>query len=71
MQVCRVETTVLGDGTVVLKDVPFPPGETVEVVVRTRHAPGCGNAAYPLRGKPVRYLDPFEGIAEEDWEALG
>jgi len=25
---------------------------------------------YPLRGKPIRYIDPIEPVAEEDWEAL-
>jgi len=24
---------------------------------------------YRLRGKPIRYTDPFESIAEGDWEA--
>ena len=24
----------------------------------------------PLRGKPVRYVDPFESIAEYNWDAL-
>ena len=25
---------------------------------------------YPLRGKPVIYRDPFEGVAISEWEAL-
>ncbi len=25
---------------------------------------------YPLRGKPIRYVDPFESVAEDNWEAL-
>ena len=25
---------------------------------------------YPLRGTPIRYIDPFEPVADEDWEAL-
>ncbi len=25
---------------------------------------------YPLRGKPMRYTDPFGSVAEEDWDAL-
>ena len=25
---------------------------------------------YPLRGKPVIYCDPFEGVAISEWEAL-
>ena len=25
---------------------------------------------YSLRGKPIRYLEPFESVAENDWEVL-
>ena len=42
----------------------------VEVIVRRyKHGKGEGKR-YPLRGKPVRYTDPFGSVAEEDWEAL-
>jgi hypothetical protein len=67
MRVCRIETTVSGDRTVIVKDMPFPPGERVEVVVRSHDPQNRGD--YPLRGKPFRYIDPFEGVAENDWEA--
>ena len=26
--------------------------------------------AYPLRGVKIRYEDPFESVAENDWEVL-
>lgn len=25
---------------------------------------------YPLRNKPIQYIDPIEPVADEDWEAL-
>ena len=25
--------------------------------------------SYPLRGKPVAYIDPFEPVAQNDWDA--
>lgn len=25
---------------------------------------------YPLRGKPVTYIQPFESVAEKDWQAM-
>ena len=28
------------------------------------------NKKYPLRGKPVIYRNPFEGVAISDWEVL-
>jgi hypothetical protein len=68
MRVCRVETTVSGDGTVTVKNIPFPPGEHVEVVVCARETQERSNGDYPLRGKPIQYVDPFESVAEEDWE---
>ena len=68
MHVCRVETTVSGDGTIVVRDTHFPPGERVEVVVRSRDSQPHGD--YPLRGTPFQYVDPCETVAEKEWEAL-
>jgi hypothetical protein len=68
MHVCRIETTVSSDGTIVVKDASFVPGEHVEVVVRGRDLQHGGD--YPLRGTPLQYVDPFESVAETDWEAL-
>lgn len=68
MHVCRIETIVSGDGTAIVKDAAFPPGEHVDVVVRSRDSQG--RADYPLRGTPFQYVDPFESVAENDWEAL-
>lgn len=68
MSTCRVETTVSNDGTVVVKNVPFLPGEQVEVVVSSKESSAPARDAYPLRGKPLRYVDPFEGVAQDTWE---
>jgi hypothetical protein len=70
MQDYRVETTVSSDGALIIKGLPFRPGDRVEVIIRSReHRKGEGKS-YPLHGKPIRYTDPFSGVAEEDWEAL-
>ena len=70
MQDYRVETEVESDGSLTIKGLPFQAGDRVEVIIRG-HKPGDDNGArYPLRGKPVRYTDPFGSVAEEDWEAL-
>ncbi len=68
MRVCDVKTTVSEDGTVTVK-TPFLPGEHVEVVVCTQELKRRENCAYPLRGKPIRYVGPLESVAEDDWEA--
>ncbi|MGB6064552.1 MAG: hypothetical protein WBG50_07065 [Desulfomonilaceae bacterium] len=68
MQDYRVETKVSSDGSLTIPDVPFQPGDKVEVIVRS-HKESQGKR-YALRGKPIRYTDPFGSVAEEDWEAL-
>lgn len=62
----RVDATLSREGTLVLNNLPFHAGETVEVIVLLR-----ANAvkSYPLRGKPVAYTSPFEPVAHNDWDA--
>jgi len=70
MQTYRVETKVSRNRTLTIKGVPFQVGEKVEVIVRRRERERERCGRYPLRGKPIRYLDPFESVAEMGWEAL-
>ena len=70
MQTYRVETTILRDGMLIIKGLPFQAGDKVEVVVRAHRDKRKRNGRYPLRGKPIRYADPFESVAERDWDAL-
>lgn len=66
----RVETEIETDGALTVRGIPFQAGERVEVIIRG-HGSGEGNGdRYPLRGKPVRYSDPFGSAAEGNWEAL-
>lgn len=60
----KVETKVERDGSLTIKGLPFRPGERVQVTVRGQQAPGGNGERHPLRGKPVRYTDPFGGVAE-------
>jgi hypothetical protein len=70
MQVYRLETTVASDGTLSIKGLSFVAGEHVEVIVR-RYKKGKGaGQCYSLRGKPFRYIDPFDSVAEDDWETI-
>ena len=45
-------------------------GQSRGKIIRGQKHGGSKGACYPLRGKPIRYTDPFGGVAEEDWEAL-
>jgi len=71
MQDYRVETRVSSDGSLTLKGLPFQAGDRVEVIIRSQKIEERKGEYYPLRGKPIRYADPFGSVAEEDWEALG
>lgn len=66
----RVETRVSSDGSLIIKSLPFRAGDRVEVIIRQHNHTEDSGDRYPLRGKPVRYTDPFAGVGEEDWEAL-
>ena len=70
MQTYRVETKVSRGRTLTIKGLPFQVGEKVEVIVRRRERERERRLRYPLRGKPIRYIDPFRSVAESNWEAL-
>ena len=70
MEVYRRQIVVPSDGTLTLKGLPFRPGDSVEIVVRSCTQKRIGGKPYSLRGTPIRYVDPLESVAEEDWEAL-
>lgn len=71
MQDYRAEAEVSKDGSVTVKGLPFQPGNKVEVIIRSRGSDAAEEQSYPLRGKPIKYIDPFRSVAEEGWEALG
>ena len=70
MQAYRVETVVAQDGTLTIGGIPFRVGEKVEVIILCRSHEPEERERYPLRGKPVRYLAPFESVAENAYLGL-
>lgn len=70
MQAFRIETVLSQNGVLVLRGVPFHAGDKVEVIILSLGRKQAGVERYPLRGKPIRYLAPFESVAENDWNAL-
>jgi hypothetical protein len=66
----RTEAIVSGDGTLTIRGLPFRAGDQVQVIVSHLKREPTGTARYPLHGKPLRYVTPFESVAEEDWDAL-
>jgi hypothetical protein len=70
MQTYHTDTIVSGGGTLILRGLPFDPGDKVEVTIRSHRREHKHGKKYPLRGKPIRYIDPFESVAEKDWTVL-
>ena len=50
MQAHRVETTIDKDNILVIKDIPFQPGDRVEVIILERSPEVKQAKRYPLRG---------------------
>jgi hypothetical protein len=64
-----VKSVVNNNGQLVLNDLPFVPGDIVEIIVRGRVieplpnklSESSHNEQYPLKGsQPYSYPDPFE-----------
>jgi len=61
---------VSSNRTLTIKGLPFLAGDKVQVIVRHRERKRERREHYPLRGKPIRYVDPYVSVAESDWEVL-
>ena len=70
MNVHRIETILNQDGTLNLVDLPFHAGDAVEVIILPRRQKPAGQKGYPLHGTRIKYINPTDPVAEEDWAAL-
>ena len=67
MKEVKVKVLVTEDGKLVIDNVPVRKGQQVEVAIRIDD---LRPASFPLRGLPVRYVDPFlPAVDESDWDA--
>ncbi len=67
----RTETVVAEDSTVHVRNLPFRPGEPVEVIVISNARVPAANGHAPLRGSVLKYDHPTEPVAADDWELPG
>ena len=66
----HVQATVGAHGSVVLDQLPYEPGQRVEVTISPIGSTVvAGVSRYPLSGIKVEYEEPFGGVAEGDWES--
>jgi hypothetical protein len=64
-------TAMIGEyGELVLENLPFQPGQPVEVFVFPDRCAERIATGEPLGDSVVEYGDPFEPVASDDWEAL-
>lgn len=70
MQAYKTEAKLDREGELRLSDLPFHVGDEVEVILLRREPAQTRENPYPLRGLPIRYEDPTEPVAEDDWEVL-
>lgn len=70
MRVYSVEKVISENGTMQLDALPFPPGELVDVIVLARKKSVDGPRVHTLKGSVLKYEQPFEPVADNDWDAL-
>ncbi|MDQ3637652.1 MAG: hypothetical protein M3426_06605 [Actinomycetota bacterium] len=68
MEAYRTNVVVHDDGTVVIENLPFQKGQRLEVILLERTRDSANASSRALRGEPVRYVDPFDSVAEDEWE---
>ncbi len=66
----RIEAVLSEDGKLSLDRLPFRAGQAVEVIVLPSAHPPAPAGDHPLKGSVLRYDDPTDPIAVDDWEAL-
>ena len=60
------KTTIGPNGELVLKDLPFQPGQPVQVLILPSPPPEDRS----LQNSVLDFLDPLDPIALDDWEFL-
>ena len=65
-----IEKVIAQNGTVQLEALPFPPGEVVEVIVLARKTSAKLVPGGTLQHSVLKYDQPFEPVAAEEWDAL-
>jgi hypothetical protein len=58
------------DGKLSIGGLPFRKGDEVEVIVLIQERAKTARERYPLRGTPISYHQPFDGVAEDEWDTL-
>lgn len=68
MQAYRVETTINADGSLTIKHLPLPAGKSVEVIILIQEQQNTTTTRYPLHGKKAVLHNPFDSVAQNEWD---
>ncbi len=68
METFKTKTKIKKNHRIEIENLPFDNGEEVEVQITSKLK--GDKKHYNLRGTLLKYDDPFEPVAESDWEAL-
>ena len=71
MNAHRMSATLQKDGMIVLQNLPFHKGDSVEIIVlkNPSTAATATSKRYPLRGRPYKYIRPTDPVDKDEWEA--
>lgn len=73
MNAHKLTATLMEDGTLALKGLPFQAGDRVEIIIleQPKVEEPAPSSDRPLAGSVLRYDDPFgPAVPAEDWEVL-
>jgi hypothetical protein len=70
MQAYRLETVVPQNGELRLKQLPFRPGEMIEIIVLSRSLVQSSINPFPLQQTVLKFEEPTEPVAANDWAVL-
>jgi|GEM_PF-213097 len=71
MQTYHFETIVTEKGVLNIKGLPFHPGQKVEIILKSRYTDDAAkNNRYSLRGKHIKYENPFDSVAGDEWGVI-
>lgn len=70
MNTHRLEIALTENGKITLDNLPFQAGETVEIVISLQQKISSPHNSFPLEGSVSYYDDPFDSVAEDEWEVL-
>ncbi|MEA5619186.1 hypothetical protein VB711_15260 [Cronbergia sp. UHCC 0137] len=71
MNAHKIEIVLTENGQLILENLPFKKGESVEVIILEHRQLSSNFNSYPLAGKVIQYDEPYEPATDiEDWEVL-